>query len=75
MQIYILQYRKGSIGRLISMDVDIYDTIKTVKKTIKSIYGIPVYKQALFLDDKPLCNQFMRNGLVAVVSNLLHCLN
>lgn len=90
MQIYILQYQNGSIGRLISMEVDIYDTVKTIKKTIKSSYGIPIYKQAISLDDKPLCDQFMLkdykiynsatlyltvlNGIVAVLRNL-KCLN
>lgn len=59
MKLYILQYKKGSIGRLISIDIHVYSTVKSIKKLIKQLYGIPICKQSLFLDDKNLCNKFL----------------
>lgn len=59
MKLYILQYKKGSIGRLISIDTHIYSSVKSVKKLIKHLYGIPICKQSLFLDDKNLYNKFL----------------
>lgn len=59
MKLYILQYKKGSIGRLISIDTHIYSTVKSVKQLIKEIYGIPICKQSLFLNDIKLYNNFL----------------
>lgn len=58
MIVYILQYKNGSVGRLISIDTHIYSTVKSVKKLIKQLYRIPVCKQSLFLNDINLYNKF-----------------
>lgn len=49
MKLYILQYNNGSIGRLISIDTNMYSTVKSIKRHIKRMYGIPIYRQSLFL--------------------------
>lgn len=59
MIIYILQYKNGAIGRLISVDTDVYSTIKSIKKVIKQVYKIPIYKQSICLENKTLKNSMI----------------
>lgn len=59
MKLYILQYKNGTIGKLFYIDTHMYTSVKSVKKLIKKLYGIPVYKQCIYFNDILLDNKFL----------------